>query len=126
MGETMRVVVAYRPAPGAPTHVALAIRNKYEQVVTTMGSAQLAIAPPAADSAQAAIFDMEIGLRLEAGNYSLTVSLGHLVGANRGEYIDSSQAVGPISIHWDYEQDLAPFLGMFGPRAKASFRRVSG
>jgi lipopolysaccharide transport system ATP-binding protein len=81
---------------------------------------------PFEGTTSAAIFDMEVGLQLEAGNYSLTVSLGHLVGANRGEYLDSSQAVGPISIHWNYEQDRAPFLGMFGLRATASFRRVGG
>jgi hypothetical protein len=54
------------------------------------------------------------------------VSLGNLLGANRGEYVDSSPAAGPISIHWDYEQQLAPFLGMFGPLATLRFRRLSG
>jgi lipopolysaccharide transport system ATP-binding protein len=126
MGETMRVVAAYRPALAAPTHVSVTIRNKYDQIVTSLGSAQLAVAPPAANGAQVAIFDLEVGLRLEAGNYSVSVSLGHLLGANRGEYVDSSPAAGPISIHWDYDQDLAPFLGMFGPLATLRFRHLGG
>ena len=126
MGETMRVVAAYRPAPGAPTHVSVTIRNKYDQIVTSLGSAQLAVAPPAADSAAVAIFDLEVGMRLEAGSYSVGVSLGHLLGANRGEYLDASPAVGPISVHWDYDNDLAPFLGMFGPRAAVKFRCLGG
>ena len=125
MGETMRVVAAYRPAQGAPTHVAVTIRNKFDQVVTSLGSAQLAVAPPSAQSAPVAIFDLELGLRLEAGNYSVSVSLGHLLGANRGEYVDASPAAGPISIHWDYEQELAPFLGMFGPLATLRFRHLA-
>jgi lipopolysaccharide transport system ATP-binding protein len=126
MGETMRVVAAYRPGLGAPTHVSVTIRNKFDQVVTSLGSAQLSFAPPAAESHRVAIFDLEVGLRLEAGNYSVSVSLGNLLGANRGEYVDSSPAAGPISIHWDYEQQLAPFLGMFGPLATLRFRRLSG
>jgi lipopolysaccharide transport system ATP-binding protein len=126
MGETMRVVAAYRPARGAPTHVSVTIRNKFDQVVTSLGSAQLAVAPPAADSSGAVIFDLEVGLRLEAGNYSMSVTLGHLLGANRGELIDASPAVGPISVHWDYEQELAPFLGMFGPLATVRFRHSRG
>ena len=28
-------------------------------------------------------------------------------------------------ILWDYEQENAPFLGMFGPRASATFKRVA-
>ena len=126
MGETMRVVAAYRPAAEAPTHVSVTIRNKYDQVVTSLGSAQLAVAPPVADSARVAIFDLEVGMRLEAGNYSVSVSLGHLVAANRGEYVDASPAVGPISIQWDYENELAPFLGMFGPHAVLKFRCLGG
>lgn len=125
IGETMRIMVAYRPVSGRPIHVAVAIRNKYDQVVTTTGSAQLDLAPPASDGVAAAIFDMEMALQLEAGNYSLVVTLGHVVAPNRGEYVDATQAIGPISIHWNYEQDVAPFLGMFGPRAKATFRQVA-
>jgi lipopolysaccharide transport system ATP-binding protein len=126
MGETIRVVAAYRPSPGAPTHVSVTIRNKFDQVVTSLGSAGLSVAPPAAAAAQVAIFELEVGLRLEAGNYSVSVSLGRLLGANRGEYVDASPAAGPISIHWDYEQELAPFLGMFGPLATVRFRHSNG
>jgi lipopolysaccharide transport system ATP-binding protein len=126
MGETLRAVVAYRPSREVPTHIGVTIRNKYEQIVTSTGSAHLAVAPPAVDGAEIAICEVEIGLRLEAGDYSISVSLGNIVGPNRGEYLDYSQPVGPISIHWDYEQDLAPFLGMFGPHATVRFRGLNG
>ena len=125
MGETMRAVVAYRPSRSMPTHIGVTIRNKYEQVVTSTGSAHLAVSPPTADAAEVAICDVEIGLRLEAGNYSISVSLGNIVGPNRGEYLDYTQPVGPISIHWDYEQELAPFLGMFGPQTTVTFRGLN-
>jgi lipopolysaccharide transport system ATP-binding protein len=126
MGESMRIRVAYRPSLAAPTHVTAVIRNKYEQVVTSLGSAQLKVAPPAPDGGAPAIFEMEVGLPLEAGNYSVMVALAHLMGPNHGHNLDSSDAIGPIAIHWDYEQENAPFLGMFGPRASATFKRVAG
>jgi len=126
MGETMRVVVAYRPSRSVPTHIGVTIRNQYEQIVTSTGSAHLAVVPPPADSAQAAICEVDIAMRLEAGNYSISVALGKILGPNRGEYLDYSRPVGPISIHWDYEQEPAPFLGMFGPQATVRFRSLSG
>jgi lipopolysaccharide transport system ATP-binding protein len=124
MGETMRAVVAYRPSPDVPTHIGITLFNKYDQVVTSTGSAHLAVAPPAAQGAQVVFCDVEIGLALEAGSYSISVSLGNIVGPNRGEFLDYSQPVGPISIHWDYERELAPFLGMFGPRTTVRFRSL--
>ena len=56
----------------------------------------------------------------------MAVSLGRIVGPNRGEYLDYSEPVGPVSIHWDYQQEPAPFLGMFGPQATVRFRSVGG
>jgi lipopolysaccharide transport system ATP-binding protein len=125
MGESMHIRVAYRPALSGPTHVTAVLRNKYDQVVTTIGSAQLKLAPPAPGDGAAAIFEMELGLPLEAGNYSILVALGQLLGPNHGQNLDSSDLMGPISIHWDYEQENAPFLGMFGPHASAVFKRVA-
>ena len=126
MGKSMRIRVAYRPSLAAPTHVTAVIRNRYDQIVTSIGSAQLGVAPPAPGEGKHAIFEMELGLPLEAGSYSLMVALAHLMGPNHGRNLDSSDAIGPISIQWDYEQENAPFLGMFGPRASAAFRRIAG
>ena len=125
LGSTMQIKVAYRPAKERPTHVTAVIRNKYDQVVTSLGSSRLGLSPPApADGCEPAIFEMTVDLPLEAGNYSVTIALAHLVAANRGESLDSTDPIGPIAIEWDYENEVAPFLGMFGPRATAVFRRM--
>src|SRR5688572_1316215 len=122
LGGAMCIKVAYRPAKEVPTHVTVLMRNKYDQVVTSMGSSRLGLTPPAPGrSDQPGIFEISMDLLLEAGNYSLTATLGNLVAPNRGENLDSTDAIGPITIHWDYENETAPFLGMFGLAASASF-----
>jgi lipopolysaccharide transport system ATP-binding protein len=123
LGSTMHIKVAFRPARDVATHVTVVIRNKYDQVVTSVGSSRLGLTPPAPGE-QPAVFEMRMDLQLEAGNYSVTVTLANLVAPNRGENLDSTDAIGPITIHWDYEKEAAPFLGMFGLGAEGSFRQV--
>ena len=123
LGETLRIKVAYRPDARRPTHVTAVLRNKYDHVVTSIGSSRLGVAPPQPGAALA-IFDMRLEMRLEAGNYSITIGLADWVSPNRGDSMDTSDAIGPITVHWDYENEVAPFLGMFGVPASASFRTV--
>jgi lipopolysaccharide transport system ATP-binding protein len=126
LGSEMRVKVAYRPEPNAATHVTAVIRNKFDQIVTSLGSSRLGLVPPSAGAdRQVAIFEMRVNLLLEAGNYSVMINLSRLTAPNQGESIDSTGFVGPISVHWDYEREVAPFLGMIGLDAQGAFRRVS-
>jgi len=125
LGSAMRVKVAYRSAKEAATHVTVVIRNKYDQVVTSLGSSRLGLTPPPArQDEQPGIFEMRMDLLLEAGNYSVTATIAHLVAPNRGENLDSTDPIGPITIHWDYEKDVAPFLGMVGFGASGSFKEI--
>jgi lipopolysaccharide transport system ATP-binding protein len=124
LGTTLRLQVAYRSAPDAPTHVSVEVRNKYGQVVTSLGSSRLGLTPPAADNGAPLLFEMRLRLLLEAGNYSLTVYLGRLLNANSGEHLDATPPIGPIAVYWDYENERAPFLGMFGLPAEGEFRKA--
>ncbi len=113
--------VAYRPAERDATHVTAIVHNKFGQLVTCVGSLQLDLTPPAAHGGLD-IFEMALALPLEAGTYSVTINLFRAVAPNQGQNLDSSGPIGPIAITWDYERDRAPFLGMFGPAARGSFR----
>lgn len=121
MGGTMHIKVAYLPAMERPTHVTVGFQNKYDQAATVVGSLGLGLTPPAPRPGQPVVFNMRISLMLEAGNYSITVGLGHLTVPNQGESLDSSDPIGPIVIQWDYRNDQAPFLGMFGLPATGRF-----
>jgi lipopolysaccharide transport system ATP-binding protein len=125
LGSTMTVKVAYRPVPGMPTHVAVAIWNKFDQVVTAVSSPGLGLAAPDIAAGQAMVFEVTLDLQLEAGNYSLMASLSHPTVPNQGSNLDSSPRLGPIAVQWDYASDPAPFLGMVGLPAEATFKALA-
>ena len=122
LGQTMRMKVAFQMGDGAPTHVAVVLRNRFNQVVTSLGSSPLGLSPPRHGRGEAVVFEMALRLLVEAGGYSVTVSLSHLTAPNRGECVDSSPALGPIHVAWDYERQDAPFLGMVGLPVEGSFK----
>lgn len=122
LGGTLRIKVAYRPGDRAPTHVAIVLRNRFDQVVTSLGSSRLGLSPPRYRLGEAMVFEMELRLLLEAGGYSVTVHLSHVTAPNRGESVDVSPPLGPIRVTWDYERHDAPFLGMIGLPAEGSFK----
>ena len=125
MGATMTAKIAFVPADGRATHVTFLVQNKFNQAVTSSGSSQIGLAAPAVAPGQPVIFEMRMQMRLETGAYSVVVSLGHLTAPNQGEQLDTSPPGGPITIHWDYDAEHAPFLGMFGLPVEGEFRAVA-
>jgi lipopolysaccharide transport system ATP-binding protein len=122
LGQTMRMKVAYQPGDGAPTHVAVVLRNRFDQLVTSLGSSRLGLAPPPCRPGEAVVFEMALRLMVEAGGYSVIVSLSHVTAANRGECVDTTPALGPVHVAWDYESQDAPFLGMVGLPVEGTFK----
>jgi lipopolysaccharide transport system ATP-binding protein len=125
LGGSMDVKLVYQPATDVPTHVTILIINKYNQVVTSLGSHRIGLTPPPAKEGQPIIFEMRVELLLETGNYSIRASLGRLTAPNQGDSIDSSGPIGPITIQWDYDNDVAPFLGMCGLPSRGKFRTMA-
>jgi hypothetical protein len=50
------------------------------------------------------------------------VIFGEVVAPNQGRIVDTSGWLGLINVQWDYKNERAPFLGMFGLPISASFR----
>lgn len=122
LGSRLRLCVAYVPGEGEAPHVSVEFRNRYNQIVTSLGSSRLGLQPPVSRKNAPLIFEMTIDMLLEAGNYSITINLGVPCAPNRGRNIDSTPALGPLSIVWDYENERAPFLGMAGLPNEGAFR----
>jgi lipopolysaccharide transport system ATP-binding protein len=60
-------------------------------------------------------------MQLEAGNYSIIVTLEKAAKPNSGSDIDQAPPIGPIAVTWDYENDTAPFLGQVGLPTSGKF-----
>ena len=123
MCEKMIVRVLFKPDVRFANQISFEIRDKFGVVITSTGSLQLGVAYPRADS-QNRLFELNISLFIEAGEYSLYVNLGYETNRNRGRILDESGVIGPISVNWDYENDLAPFLGKAGLPASAIYKDV--
>ncbi len=114
IGDTVKMQVFFRAPPDKSGHISLTIKNRYDQVVTNIGSYLMGMEVCSSGNLPFAIFEIEIGLKLEAGLYSLMVSYGQPSGANHGKSLDRTDWFGPMQVDWDYETEKAPFLGMFG------------
>ena len=111
MGQKIYVRIAYMPDPNYLNHVSLSIFDKLGTLRTAIGSLPLGINT---DSTGIRIFELSMDLMLEAGLYSLGISLAYQSGPNIGCMIDETGMIGPINITWNYEEEVAPFLGPVG------------
>lgn len=126
IGDKLKFSVVYRVAESAaPVHVAIVLKNRYDQIVNCTSTYTLAIEVPVFEAGDLAVMEIETSMLLEAGQYTFLANLG-LVGdqPNRGENIDETPWLGPISIVWAFETEPAPFLGMFGLPALAQAPRA--
>lgn len=120
MGDTVKIQVFFRASQDDSGHISLTIKNRYDHIVTNIGSYLMGMEACSSDNLAFAVFEMKIDLKLEAGLYSLMVSFDDVVAPNQGRTIDTSGWFGPMHIKWDYEHERAPFLGMFGLPVSAS------
>ena len=101
------------------------MRNRYDHTVNASGTYTSNVTPPPLKIGEFAVFELQFDCMLEAGAYTFRVFLAADIGlANRGKTVDESPWLGPISITWDYENDRAPWLGMFGLPVKASITEL--
>ncbi len=122
MGHEHIFRVLYRARVAGDYHVAIELKNRYDQVLTSCGSYTCGLPARHLEAGESVVFEMALQLNFEAGRYTCQVVLGrHGDQANRGQRVAVSPWLGPIEITWDYEGTRAPFLGLFGPPARARF-----
>ena len=103
-------------------HVAVEIKNRRGEIVTSCSSYTCGIGALALEANESSYFELELELNFEAGRYTFQVVLSSNIDkANRGHRVDESPWLSRLEINWDYEASPAPFLGMFGPPASARF-----
>ena len=124
LGSNLTMKVLYRPPLEKVAHITVIIKNKFDQIVTSLGSSRLRLIPPTKTDNEFLMFEMKVLLSIEAGNYSIQVRLGCQSAPNQGESIHFTDWLGPLMIFWDYENEVAPFLGMVGLPASGTFMSI--
>jgi len=122
MGSQIKIRVHFKSLSKDKVHVHLVIKNKYDQIVTAVGSHNLKVSPPLLDIGQEAIFELGIQLSLEAGEYvfclSLTQPSANGVG---GLLLDETPWLGPLQVSWNYNEETPPFYGLAGMNCSGRF-----
>lgn len=131
MGETLKITVAYASHVEDPCHIFLTLLNKFNEKVTVTGSyftqTPFPAAQPLSGGVAILVFELEIKLLLEAGQYALLVHTGTITEPNRGNGLNEEAVppLGPLTISWDYENEPAHFLGPMGLPTEACYRSGS-
>jgi lipopolysaccharide transport system ATP-binding protein len=114
LGDTVTVRVYFHADAANAGHLNLVVKNRYDQVVSSRGTGRMGAEPLTSGDAAFAVYEMDVDMMLEAGPYSLQVAFSRPHGRNRGELVEDTGWFGPLLVEWDYENEPAPFLGMFG------------
>ncbi|MCK9622339.1 MAG: ABC transporter ATP-binding protein [Methylobacter sp.] len=118
IGDVTVITVAYVSKLSSECHAGINILNKFGQIITVAGSYTSQVSLPKDDSGsdefKIVVCELRVTMLLEAGQYSLEACCGPATLPNRGELLAQSPPLGPVTITWDYENEIAPFLGQFG------------
>lgn len=122
MTEKLKFQILYQSFSSEPVHIAVALRNRYNHIVNVSGTYTSKLQIPVLNSGAFALFELDVTCMLEAGDYTFCVYLGAASEpANRGDPYDETPWLGPVTIHFDYETQRAPWFGMFGLPVEGRF-----
>lgn len=122
MGSQIKIRVHFKSMCKELVHVHLVIKNRYDQIVTAIGSYNLKMPLPALDAGQEAIFELDIQMQLEAGEYILCASLAQpSAGGATGAIVDETPWLGPIQVSWNYSEEIPSFYGLAGMNCSGRF-----
>ena len=126
MGDRLVFEALYHINTSETLHVNLVLKNKYDQVIFSGGTYTLQTDVSGQIIGYCKIFRLEVQCMIEAGVYTFLMKISETgVLPNRGREIDSSPWIGPLTVKWDYENDRAPFMGMFGIPCKGFLLNVN-
>lgn len=115
IGSALRFRILYQAMVPEKFHVAIVLKNRYDQVVFSGGTYTLGMEPPELSDSEMALLEFGVKLMLEAGPYSFSIRIGKSnQSVNSGVVIDRTPWLGPLSVTWDYENFVPPFFGLFG------------
>jgi lipopolysaccharide transport system ATP-binding protein len=122
MGGEMVIRTQFTVEGSETADVMVAIKNRHGNLITALGSFTIGKPLPKAITGTPILSEIRIEMALEAGPYSVCVSLAR-PSENRttGTTLDETPWLGPIQVTWPYEEKAPPFYGMVGLKATSAF-----
>lgn len=125
MGDKLIVQILFRNINHENGHIGFVIKNRYDQIITSSGTYFLGFKESEFGNYDIGIFEMTIQMNIEAGQYSMMVVFGQITECNQGRNEDTTGWFGPINVIWNYSEERALFLGMFGLQIEAGYQEIS-
>jgi lipopolysaccharide transport system ATP-binding protein len=102
--------------PLTDVHYTVLLHNRFDQLVFCGGSYTSCSQPIQCHAGQKIIAKLEVILNIESGIYTFELSLGKVWSNRRnvGTALIETGRLGPFEVTWDYENEVAPFFGLFG------------
>lgn len=122
IGEYILFKMYYRANNSCPLHASVSIKNRFDNLISCNGTYINDLEPQVLEEGAVGVVVFKIKCDMEAGVYTMHFSLsspGNL--PNRATTVDETPWLGPLSVEWDYENNKAPFLGMFDLPVVCSF-----
>ncbi len=122
IGETITFKIYYRVNKSVALHASVSLRNRFDNLISCNGTYLNDLEPQTLAEGSVGAVVFQLTCDIEAGSYTIHFSLSspsHL--PNRGTTVDETPWLGPLSVEWDYENDKAPFLGMFALPVSCAF-----
>lgn len=126
IGSEVTIQTLFTSYSPKPVHVSVTIKNKYNQVVTVIGSYTLRTPLPYIIAGSEVLFQIKINLAIESGDYVFSMSLGQAEEISQGIVLDETPWLGPFQVVWNYKNEIPSFYGMVGLPATAQFLSVVG
>jgi lipopolysaccharide transport system ATP-binding protein len=122
MGSFAKIRIKYKNNSMNNVHVHVVIKNRWDQIITSIGSYNLNIPPPLLSINKESIFELGIQLSIEAGSYVMAASLAIPTKSGcGGTSVDETPWLGPIEVLWDYSTKVPPFYGLAGMNCTGKF-----
>jgi hypothetical protein len=116
MGDlvSLKVLVKSQSDDPIPFHVAVNVKNGYDQLVVSRGTHSEGGDMYFLEAGAEVVFNIDLKMDLEAGNYTFSLALGELIeGGNWQSYCGTGE-LGPLSVGWSLMDGPPPFYGPFG------------
>jgi lipopolysaccharide transport system ATP-binding protein len=111
---SLKVLIKSFSEESVAFHLALNVKNTYDQLIVSRGSHSAGGDPYFLDAGKEMILNVDIKIDLEPGNYTFSLALGDIIEGNNWVNYHGTGELGPIAVSWSLLDGIPPFYGPYG------------